>query len=224
MQRYPWHAWLLLIHPARVEEHLRGLVEAGVIEEAPTLWQVELGVLRMWHRVLFRPETIGTCAEQPVRSTLRARLLHKRPLRFPFLLKERAIAPLDHSGLTQPAWRMKRHLLAAHHDHNQAAYDLEILSAHPEHLQELLADARAIRDGSHPRAEWLKDLCVYEGYHATLTAAIERTLQGELPLDEAELDDPDISFRAWVRWCCAQPAAPAASIVSLLRTPLRAAG
>ncbi|HMV65538.1 MAG TPA: hypothetical protein PKA64_01715 [Myxococcota bacterium] len=220
-ERVPWHTRLVLLRPARVAAHLDDLVAAGVIDRAPTLWQVELGVLRMWNRVLLRSDTIGTCAAHPVRPTLRARLLHPRPLRFPFLVWERAIAPLDHSGLSQPAWRMHRHLLAAHHDEDQAMYDLEILSADPDALRAVLADARAVVDGTHPRAAWLRDLCVFEGYHEHLAALVARALDGDLELRPDQRDDPDLSFRAWVRWCLGQPAAPTSAwreIVSALLT------
>ena len=147
MSRPSWHAWWILLWPRRIAGHLGMLAERGVIEAAPNLWQMELGVLRMWHRVLFRGDTIGTCEDQPVRSTWRARLLRWRPLRFPFLLWERAIAPLDHSGLAQPSWRMIRHLLAAHHDANQFAYDLEILRARPGALEALREEAEQVVEG-----------------------------------------------------------------------------
>jgi len=207
----PWHAWLLLLRPNRVRAHLQALVQAGVIGSAPTLWQIELGVLRMWHRVLFRSETVGTCADHSVRPTLRARLLAWRPFRAPFLFAERAIAPLDHSGLAQPAWRMVRHLLAAHHDRNQFAYDLEILRGNRPVLEAVRDQAAAVVDGTSPRARWLRDLVVFDGYHEALLAAVDKALADEPLVDPDELDDPDITFDAYIRWCLAQPPTPAAT-------------
>ena len=211
MTRPSWHAWWILLRPRRVLQRLDRLVAGRVIEAAPSLWQLELGVLRMWHRVLFRSESIGTCSAYPVRRTWRARLLRWRVLRFPFLLWERAIAPLDHSGLAQPSWRMIRHLLAAHHDANQFAYDLEILKVEPGALEEVRDRAAEVVDGRSRRARWLADLCVYEGYHRDLLAATERVLAGEPLAPAEELADPDITFSSYVRWCRAQPETPAAT-------------
>ena len=90
----PWWSHALLLRPERIERNLERIRRAGMVERTPNLWQITLGVLRMWHRVIFRAETIGTCTD-PVRASLRARLLLHRPLRFPFLLAERVIAPLD---------------------------------------------------------------------------------------------------------------------------------
>jgi hypothetical protein len=187
------------------------LVAARVLKTAPSLWQIELGVLRMWHRLLFRPDTVGCCEQHPVRPNLRARLLQFRLLRFPFLLRERAIAPLDMSGLCQPTWRLIRHLLGAHHDAHQFAYDLEILKGSPGALGELRDRAAAIVSGSDPRAAWLRDLCVFERYHENLLAAAERALVGQPLVGDDEADDPDITFSAYIRWCLAQPEDPPAT-------------
>lgn len=212
--RPSWHAYLVLYRPRRVMARLEQLVDVGVIARAPTLWQIQLGVLRMWHRVLFRAETVGTCSDHPVRSTWRARLLRFRLLRGLFLIWERAIAPLDHSGLAQPAWRMVRHLLGAHHDANQFAYDLEILKADPWALEEVERRAAEVVAGSSPRALWLADLCVFEGYHAALLCAVRRARAGEPLVEPNEEDDPDIGFSAYIRWCLAQPENPRASWLS----------
>ncbi len=197
-----WHAWLLLGWPPAVG---RSLSRVDPLR-APTLWQVELGVLRMWHRVLFRPETIGTCTAHPVRGTWRARLLQWRPLRFPFLLWERAVAPWDMSGLVSGRERVLRHLLAAHHDADQFLYDLEMLDLHPGAIDELGARVRAVLDGTDPRGRWLRDLCVYERYHEDLWAGLQSHRAGT-----RRSDDPDISFLAYLAWCAAQPATPAAT-------------
>lgn len=208
MSRVSWHARLLLLWPRRIDAHLHRLVDAGLIAGAPTMWQMELAVLRMWHRVLFRGDTVGTCTAHPARRTWRARILRFRPLRFPFLVWERAVAPLDHSGLAQPSWRLMRHLLGAHHDERQFAYDLEILKAQPGALEEVRDRARAVVEGTDPRATWLRDLVVYERYHENLLAGVEEVLAGESLVDPAEVDDPDITLDATIRWCLAQPATP----------------
>jgi hypothetical protein len=210
--RPSWHSYLVLLRPAEVSLRLSQLVEAGVIDRAPTLWQIQLGVLRMWHRVFFRGDTVGTCSAHPVRSTWRARLLRFRLLRGPFLFLERAIAPFDHSGLGQPPWRMVRHLLGAHHDTNQFAYDLEILKANPAALLEVEQRAVEVLAGRTPRARWLADLCVFEGYHEALLTATRRALAGEPLLSPEEADDPDIGFGPYIRWCLAQPECPRSTL------------
>jgi hypothetical protein len=212
--RPSWHARLVLLRPRRVVARLDQLVAAGVIPRAPNLWQIQLGVLRMWHRMVFRSDTVGTCSEHPVRSTWRARLLQWRLFRGPCLIAERAIAPFDHSGLTQPSWRMVRHLLGAHHDASEFAYDLEILKADPLALEEVRARAAEVVAGRSSRARWLADLCVYERYHEALLAATERALAGEPLLGPAERDDPDIGFPAYIRWCLAQPETPRATWIA----------
>lgn len=196
----------VLLFPERIGDNLARVREAGLVPHTPNRWQITLGVLRMWHRVLFRSETIGTCADDPVRPTLRARALEWRPLRAPFLLAERAIAPLDFSGLASSPERVMRHLLGAHHDKNQFAYDLSLLEVQPGRLEELVRRARAVVEGSDPRAGWLRDLVVYERYHERLLESAEHALAHGVQLPDAEANDPDISFEGYLRWCAAQPA------------------
>lgn len=201
----------LLVDPRAVAASLDRVRAAGLVPDVPNLWQVSLGVARMVHRLLFRPDSVGLSTDAPARTSLRARLLRVRPLRFPFLLAAGAVTPLDLSGLASPRDRVMAHLLGAHHDRRQFVYDLQILAAHPGALEELLARARAVASGDDPRAAWLKDLVVYEGYHERLVAAVRAALDGEHGLTPEEAADPDVSFLAYLRWCAAQPASPAAT-------------
>jgi hypothetical protein len=196
-----------------VEEGLARIRAAG-IEPVPNLWQVTLGVYRMWWRLLTRSETIGT-SEDPVRSTTRARLLYFRPFRFPFLLREQAVNPADFSGLASPPERIVRHLLGAHHDRNQFVYDLQLLSCFPGVLDDLLERAQRVVSGEDPRAEWLRDLVVHEGYHERLVDTIQRFKAGDDGLTEDEAADPDISFDAYLRWCASQPATPRETLTAI---------
>jgi len=201
----PWHAYFVLFRPRRIQRRLHALLAARVIPRVPTIWQIELGVLRMWMRVLFRPETIGTCKAHAVRATWRARLLNFRWLRAPFLAWERAIAPFDHSGLCSPTWRLTRHLMAAHHDERQFAYDLQMLRATPEVLEDVRARALEVIEERTPRARWLRDLVVFDRYHENLVAAVDDALAGRPLVAPHEQDNPDIGFDAYIRWCLAQP-------------------
>lgn len=209
---YPWHAWLLLVHPERVSQSLARITARELVPTTPNLWQIELGVLSMWHRVLFRSETVGTSKQDPVRRGWRARLLRARPLRFVPLLLERAIAPLDFSGLTSSAERITSHLLGAHHDGQQFAYDLELLRLYPGALERALKLTREVTQSRSRRAEWLRDLVVYEGYHERLEQALEAALTGDLGLSPAEAQDPDIALGAYLRWCATQPPTPEATL------------
>jgi hypothetical protein len=203
----PLWAKALLLKPARVRRSLELLADARVVERVPNLWQITQGCSRMWLRVMFRGDDVGTSAD-PVRDSWRARLLAWRPLRFPFLVAERAIAPLDMSGLASSRERLIRHILGAHHEGAQLVYDLEILAVHPGALEELLERVRAIVDGSDPRSEWLRDLCVFERYHELVLERTERALAGDFMFTDDDLRDPDISLRAYLEWCAQQPAAP----------------
>lgn len=216
MKRHDWWAYALLLHPDRVAERLERVRSSGLVRTTPNLWQVGLGVLRMAHRIAFRSETVGTCTEMPVRPTWRARALKWRALRAPFLFAERAIAPLDLSGLLSSRERILRHLLGAHHDRHQFAYDLQMLSVDPGALDELVERSRAVVTGSDPRADWLRDLTVFEGYHESLLAAAERARLGDVSLPEPDASDPDVSFLAYLDWCSAQPPTPRATLQALL--------
>lgn len=199
-----WLEKLILVEPTRVADGIRRLERAGGTTPVPTPWQLALGVLRMWHRILFRSDTVGTSPGGRVRPTWRARLLQFRPLRFPFLVAERAIAPLDLTGLASDKERLICHLLGAHHDAEQFIYDLEILAFHDDGLPAL---RRAIDElfANPTRLEWLRDLVVFEGYHESLRDAVDRALvAGPCPSAEAARD-PDISFRAYLAWCASQP-------------------
>lgn len=198
---------LLLFRPDRIADALARVEASGRVPNTPNTWQITLGVLRMWHRMFFRSETVGYSLD-PVRAPLRAKLLALRPLRFPFLLRERAIAPLDFSGLLSERERVIRHLLGAHHDKNQFVYDLEMLSLQDGALEEVLVRARDVVDARDPRHAYLRDLCVYERYHEHLVDAVEAYLAGESRLTDAERRDPDVSFFAYLAWCAGQPPTP----------------
>ena len=63
----PW-SWLLrlaLVDPSRVARKLEAFEEAGIVQPAPNVWQLTLGVLRMWHRVLFRSDCLLYTSPSP---------------------------------------------------------------------------------------------------------------------------------------------------------------
>lgn len=205
---------VVLLRPARIRAHLELVRAGGRHRDVPNAWQLALGVMRMWVRLATRPETVGTSAA-PVRPGLRARALRWRPLRFPFLVAERAIAPLDFSGLSSSTARIIKHLIAAHHDGTQALYDLEILASRPGALDDLRAALAAIVAHDTPRSRWLRDLTVFDGYHEHLLALVDDARAGRFGYDADDARDPDVSFSAYLAWCAAQPPTPAATLAAL---------
>jgi hypothetical protein len=207
--RPPLAARLLLLRPARVRRSLALIRAAGLVDPVPNTWQVATGVLRMLHRIIFRPDTIGMSRDFAVRPGWRARLFRFRPVRFPFLLWERSVAPLDLSGLVSPPERIARHLLGTHHDGVQFLYDFQLMALHPGALERLYQDAQAVVAEDTRRSRWLRDLAVYERYHEKLLAALDEALAHGVQVPEAYAADADVSLVAWLKWCAAQPPTPA---------------
>ena len=210
---HPWYVRVLLGDPERILTHLARMRAHGIVEVAPEPWQLCLGVLRLWHRALFRSETVGTSPGGTVRPTLRARVLANRALRLPCLLAERAVAPLDFTGLRSPPERLIRHLLGAHHDGNQFVFDLEILAGHGR-LEQLREAVAAVLASDGRRARWLRDLTVFEGYHESLAAAVDRAIAGGPAMSAGEATNPDLSLRAYLAWCARQPRTPGETLAA----------
>lgn len=211
---HPWYVRLVLGDPERILAHLAQMHERGVVSVVPTPWQLCLGVLRLWHRALFRTETVGTSPGGTVRATWRARVLANRAFRLPCLLAERAVAPLDFTGLRSSPARLIRHLMGAHHDGNQFVYDLELLAGHGK-LGELRDAVHALlATPDSRRTRWLRDLVVFEGYHESLAHAVDVALATGPQMTEHDAVDPDISLRAYIAWCARQPATPAATFAA----------
>lgn len=200
-----WARWILF-DPIAVEDTLDLWRARHPGSPVPNLWQVCVGTVAMWHRIVFRSNTVGTCTD-PVRTTWRAALLRPRALRLLPLLWEHSIAPIAALGLDARPPRIIHHLLSAHHDVGQCAYDLELLSLFDGGLAKLRNELVAVIDESHPRARWLKDLCVYVGYHERLLKDVDDAIAG-VALDDAVKNDPDLSLSGTLAWCAAQPASP----------------
>lgn len=201
----------LLLWPTRVQKHL-AQVELPESEK-PNLWQLQLGVFRMFYRVIYRSETIGNSEEHPVRNRLVSRLLHIRLLRLIVLRTLRAVAPLDFSGLVSDQDRIVRHLLFAHHDKNQFVYDFELLLSWPGGLEKIEGLARSVIDGTTLMSELIRDVAIYERYHENLLDAVQRfRADPSTALPENERNDPDISFFAYLAWCARQPETPSATL------------
>ena len=213
MIRTPWFSYPFLLTPKRMMRNLARRDEAKLIEDAiPNAWQLSLGVMRMWHRSILRTETVGTSPTGVVRSTWRAKLLHNRTMRLPFLLLEGAVAPFDMTGLASDKERIIKHLLGAHHDGNQFIFDIDLLLPHNGALDELRARAADVVENDSRRNEWLRDLTVFEGYHESLLAAVDNAIARGISLSEEERWDADVSLSGYLSWCAQQPPTPAATI------------
>jgi hypothetical protein len=212
----PIWAYILLGFPGRIQNTLRQIHQVDSLP-SPNLWQVTLGAMRMLHRLIFRSETIGTCSDSPVRQTWRAKILKLRPLRIPCLIYERAIAPLDLTGLASSRERIIRHLIAAHHDGRQFNYDLELLQIWPGALEVLLQRVNDVVDESHPKSRWFKDLAVFDGYHESLQTAVQDAVNNGVLLAPSDRHDPDTSLLGFLNWCASQPTTPKATLVVIKR-------
>ena len=201
----PWFAKLVLINETTINKRLDEFEALGLVRKVPNSWQIFLGISRMWHRVVFRSETVGTCGEHSPRPNLRAKIMHWRVARFPFLVAEQAIAPLDFSGLLSSPQRIVKHLLGAHHDRNNFAYDLQLLLTHPEWLKNAFNEANRIKLQQTERSRWLADLCVFEHYHEHLAEALFAAINGQIEMTTTEADDPDTTLTGYLQWCSRQP-------------------
>jgi hypothetical protein len=199
--------YLLLWCPRRVEARLSALERDGVIDQAPSLWQVWMGVLYMWTRVVRRPETIGVSSDEPVRDTPGARWLSWRVPRLVAVLRARVVNPLDQVGLGSSDRHVVRHLLGAYHPGDNALYDLYLLQ--PRSLEGLRERLRTLVAGLDPHGEHLRDLCVYEGYHERLLEMVERWLAEGPPRSPST--HPDTTLPAFLAWCARQPDGPVAT-------------
>lgn len=197
---------LLHPHPNRVADRLQKLAAMGIVDDPPNMWQLWLGATLVRHRALFRSETVGLSTEHPVRDTWRARLFQFRPLRSPFLLFGRRIHPHDTTGLATRRDHLIKHIIGAHHESDDFAYDLQILTTEPGALEELRDEARAVVSGDHPKAAFLRDLCVYEGYHEQVLATVEDWLErGGLEDPDRDHLNADKTLAGWLTWCSRQP-------------------
>lgn len=196
--------WFVLLWcPGRIERRLAALEAEGVLARAPSRWQVWMGVLYMWTRVVRRPETIGLATHEPVRATTGAKRLQNRLVRGVAVFRGRVVNPLDQIGLGSSDAHVTRHLLGAYHPGDNALYDLYLLHTTPGAIDALADAVQAVVDGTHPHAEHLRDLCVYEGYHERLLGMVRRW-QAEGPPADPSMH-PDTTLPGFMGWCAAQP-------------------
>ena len=87
-------------------------------------------------------------------------------------------------------------------------YDFELLSSHPGALKEVRDQADAVVSGRSLFSEFWRDVAVFENYHENLLTAIDAFEAGELEVDEADRDNPDLTFHAFLSWCVRQPSDP----------------
>src|SRR5690606_16105429 len=147
---------------------------------------------------------IGLETRAPVRRTRAARWLRYRPIRFPFLAWQRVINPFDLTGFGSTPDYLIRHVIGAHHAGDDAIYDMTLLRAHEGALDTLRARINAVIEGRTARDRFLRDLCVYEGYHEHLLEVLDAAERGVDAPTDARLPT-DTSLPAFVAWCLDQP-------------------
>ena len=211
--------WLLLYNPPLVMKHLQLLHQRGHIPAVPGAWQVSHYVLYMWHRIIFRYNTVGTHASDDVRDTWRARLWTERVMRFPFLVAEGAVnGQYDTTGLGITVDRKIKHLVGAFHPGDNFMYDLALVDCYPGKMAELRQKVLHVLEHDNDRTRFLRDLVVYDDYHQRLLAAIDRVMAGDWSMTLAANDtNPDTSILNFAKWCLKQPQTPGESFQALLQ-------
>ena len=214
---------ILLISPSQVRQNLAHINRSALTPHTPTEWQIAVGVLRMWYRMIFRSNTIGISQTHRPRSNKWARFLQYRPLRLPFVLWEGSVIPWDLSGLTSSPDRLICHVVGTHHEDEQFVYDLEILSCYPNALSQLKHKVNAIVLGTDPRSEWLQNLVVYEAYHKNLLDYMKsiEVSEWKVTLSPEAKRSIDISFYATLTWCSQQPLTPRETWIAWRQGTLR---
>lgn len=195
-----WWEAVLLGRTAAMRDAMDRLVDAGLLARPLTGRELVRAQGYNRYRLLFRPGTVGTSAGR-VRPGWRARLLSWRAARLPAAIAEEALSLLDLTGLSRRPDQLIHHLLAAHHEGWQLHYDLELLSAHPGALERLEGLAERMVREDTPRTRWLKDLCVFEGYHEALLASVRAFRACTISMSPEERSNPDITLQAFLAWC-----------------------
>ena len=126
------------------------------------------------------------------------------------------MVPGDLSGLGSHPETLIRHVLGTHHEGEQFIYDLQILSCYAGALEELHRRLKDIVEHDTKRSRWLRDLCVYEGYHeavferlTTILESASRAGQANIRVEAEATDNPDICFYAYLSGVLASPKARA---------------
>jgi len=203
MDRIPWPYFLVIRRPRVARDNLRALHARGVVAGVPTPFQMLCGVLYMVARLLFRSDTVGLETREPVRPNWRARMLRPRPLRFPFLVWERAINPFDLTGFGSKRDYLVRHVVGAHHAGDDAIYDMTLLLAHDGALAGLRARITEVVAARTPHDRFIADLCVYARYHEKLLDTLDVVEGGRHTVDAKIASDTTLP--GFVAWCLAQP-------------------
>jgi hypothetical protein len=145
--------------PALVRARLARLQALGHVEQAPTL-----------------PQLLVAARDQMIVSATEETRIFYRSQRIPWIfhnLRRLVSGPatmLDPVGLFSPRDTIVHHVLQTFHRH--PLYDLVLLRAHPDGVDELARQVDQIQRGTHPHQRALTSLIEDGSYHARLPSEI----------------------------------------------------
>jgi hypothetical protein len=150
---------LAFVRPSLVRARLQRLRALGHIEQSPSL-----------------PQLLVAARDQMIVSATEETKIFYRSQRIPWIfhnLRRLLSGPatmLDPVGLFSPRDTIVHHVLQTFHRH--PLYDLVLLRAHPDGVEELARQVEQIHAGTHPHQRALTSLIEDGSYHARLPAEI----------------------------------------------------
>jgi hypothetical protein len=150
---------LAFFRPSLVRARLQRLRSLGHIEQAPSL-----------------PQLLVAARDQMIVSATEETRIFYRSQGIPWIfhnvrrLLSGPATMLDPVGLFSPRETIVHHVLQTFHRH--PLYDLVLLRAHPDGVEELERQARQILEGSHPHQRSMASLIEDGSYHARLPGEI----------------------------------------------------
>ncbi len=178
------------------QERLAFFVERGMLERAPSSWQLAVGFVAML------PVTLSESERERGRS--RRTLMGQVPVRVPLQVLYCPRQLLTDTGLSQRPQQIVRHLLSVYHEDAFLGYDLQLLQSHESGLALLRREASAVAEGATRWAPYLKRLVGWPGYHARLIELAEDAERSIYP-DPLDLDPRFASLVGFARFCATMP-------------------
>jgi hypothetical protein len=151
---------VLYASPREIPDRLARLRERGYVEQVPTRAQLAFGGLDML-RFVIEPASRDYYAHKGISFGLHQLL---RVLDDP-------VSMIDPTGLLSARDTIIGHVMQV--VHLNPVYDLQLLEAFSDGLDELDRQVRAMLDGSHPRHSTISAIIEDEAYHARLLGYVE---------------------------------------------------
>lgn len=184
----------------RTEDHIAArvgfFVRHGMLERAPSPWQLKVGWLAML------PITLSESDRE--RKSSRRTLMGQVPIRVPLQILYNPRQLATDTGITQRADQIVRHLLSVYHEDAFLGYDLQLLHSHEGGLALLRREAARVAERRTAWAPYLTSLVGGPGYHEALVRLADAAERFEYP-DPLDLDPRFASLVGFARFCCSMP-------------------